>query len=281
MGVRLPSWHGGRALSLVGASATLVCGCWPVTDALIKTHLFLHAVLPQLEEVVRVDGPAQAVVAGWRGSIALRVAGGPGVRLVVADGCLLAVRRARGLPSLGLLLPSPAAAVRMFEGGRAVPLPWIGAWRLRLISGLRSLSGRLQYYLKADRSQLDADDAFASAVRIRLGVLVYAIAVLAECWDEGRRIAASGAGEGVIAVGIADGPPLQLSSTGSGFTVSRDTVRHANVTVEFADVAAAFGILSGTLDLWTAIGTGAVRLRGNLLLLDPVLQLMARVGSFL
>ena len=252
-----------------------------MTDTRIKTHLFLHAVLPQLEEVVRVDAPAQTVVAGWRSSIALQVAGGPGVRLVVADGCLRAVRRGRGLPSLGLLLPSPAAAVRMFEGGRAVPLPWIGAWRVRLISGLRSLSGRLQYYLKADRSRLEADDTFAVAVRIRLGVLVYAIAVLAECWEEGRRIAASGAGEGVIAVGVADCPPLQLSNTGSGVTVARESVRPANVTVEFADPAAAFGILSGTLDLWTAIGTGAVRLRGHLLLLDPVLQLMARVGSYL
>ena len=252
-----------------------------MTDALIKTHLYLHAVLPQLEEVVRMDPAAQSVVSGWRSSIALRVVGGPGVRLEVADGRLRAVRRGRGLPSLGLLLLSPAAAVRMFEGGRAVPLPWVGAWRVGLIAALRSLSGRLQYYLRADRDRLEADDTFAAAVRIRLAVLVYAIGVIAECSEEGRRIAASGTGDGVIAVGIVDCPPLQLSSAGGSLAASREAGRQANVTVEFADPAAAFGILSGTLDLWTAIGTGAVRLRGHLLLLDPVLQLMARVGSYL
>ena len=253
----------------------------PVTDKLIKAHLYLHAVLPQLEEVVRVDAAAQAVVAGWRSSIALQVAGGPGVRLEVAEGRLRALRRGRGLPSLGLLLASPAAAVRMFEAGGATPLPWMGGWRLRLVGGLRTLSGRLQYYLKADRERLESDGAFAPAVLIRLAVLVYAIAVLAECWEEGRRIAAAGAADGVIAIGVAGARPLQLSSAGGRLTAARAADRPANVAVEFADPAVAYGILSGSADLWTAIGTGDVRLRGHLLLLDPILQLMARVGGFL
>ena len=253
----------------------------PVSDSLIKAHLYLHAVLPQLEEVVRVDAAAQAVVAGWRSSIALRVAGGPAVRLEVAEGRLRAVRRGRGLPSLGLLLASPAAAVRMFEAGGATPLPWMGGWRLRLVAGLRELSGRLQYYLKADRARLETDGAFAPAVLIRLAVLVYAIAVLSECWEEGRHIAAGGAADGVIAIGVAGGDPLQLSSAGGRLTAARAAGRRANVGVEFADPAAAYGILSGSADLWTAIGTGEVRLRGHLLLLDPILQLMARVGDFL
>lgn len=253
-----------------------------MTDNLIKAHLYLHAVLPQLEEVVRVDAAAQAVVADWRSSIALRVAGGPGIRLEAAEGRLRAVRRGRGLPSLGLLLASPAAAVRMFEAGGATPLPWMGAWRAPLIAGLRALSGRLQYYLKTDRARLESDGAFAAAVLIRLAVLVHAIAVLTECWEEGRRIAADGAGDGVIAVGVAGADPLQLSGAGGGrLAVARSSGRHANVAVEFADPDAAFGILSGSADLWTAIGTGEVRLRGHLLLLDPILQLMARVRSFL
>ena len=252
-----------------------------MTENLIKAHLYLHAVLPQLEEVVRVDAAAQAVVAGWRSSIALQVAGGPGVRLEVADGRLRAVRRGRGLPSLGLLLAGPAAAVRMFEAGGATPLPWMGAWRLRLIRGLRALSGRLQYYLKEDRARLEGDGAFVPAVTIRLAVLVYAIAVLGECWEEGRRIAAEGAANGVAAIGVAGGEPLLLSSADGRLTAARARTARPNVAVEFADPAAAYGILTGSADLWTAIGTGDVRLRGHLLLLDPILQLMARVGSFL
>ena len=252
-----------------------------MTVNLIKAHLYLHAVLPQLEEVVRVDAAAQAVVAGWRSSIALQVAGGPGVRLEVAGGRLRALRRGRGLPSLGLLLASPAAAVRMFEAGGATPLPWMGAWRLRLIGGLRALTSRLQYYLKEDRARLESDGAFAAAAAIRLAVLAYAIAVLGECWEEGRRIAAAGSADGVIAIGVAGVDPVHLGSTGGRLTVSRTPRQRANVAVEFADPAAAFGILTGSADLWTAIGTGDVRLRGHLLLLDPVLQLMARVRNFL
>ena len=203
------------------------------------------------------------------------------MRLEFAAGRLNAVRRGRGLPSLGLLLPSPAAAVRMFESGGAKPLPWIGGWRLRLIGGLRTLSGRLQYYLKADRARLETDGAFAAAVLIRLAVLVYAIAVLAECLPEGGGVSAGGAGDGVVSIGVAGANPLQLHCNGGRITASRLPERRANVAVEFADPVAAHGILSGADDLWTAIGTGAVRLRGHLLLLDPILHLMTRVGNYL
>jgi len=252
-----------------------------VTIDLIKAHLYLHAVLPQLEEVVRVDRAAQQVVAGCRGSIGLQVAGGPGLRLEVASGGLRAVRRGRGLPSVGLLLLGPGAAVRMFEGRGAVPLPWIGAWRPRLIGGLRALSARLQYYLRSERAQLEADGTFAAAVVIRLAVLVHAIGVLAEVWEEGRRIAASGAAAGVAEIGIVAYPPLQVTSGQGRLQVARGAQAQANVTVQFADPATAYDVLTGTLELWTALGTGAVRLRGQLPLLDPILQLMPRVGRFL
>ena len=264
-----------------GAGSGLRCGWPPVTSERIKAHLYLHAVLPQLEEVVRVDAAAQAEVAGWRNSIGLRVAGGPGLRLEVAAGRLRALRRGRGLPSLGLLLLGHGAVVRLFEGGGAAPLPWIGAWRPRLINGLRALSGRLQYYLRSERERLDADGTFAAAVAIRLAVLVYAIGVLAEAWDEGRRIAAQAGADGVAAIGIAGHPPLQLSSARGRLRVARGAPRAPNVTAEFADPEAAYGVLSGALDLWTALGTGALRLRGLLPLLEPIFQLMARVGRFL
>ena len=252
-----------------------------VTTDLIKAHLYLHAVLPQLEEVVRVDRAAQQVVAGWRSSIGLRVAGGPGLRLEVAAGRLQALRRGRGLPSLGLLLLGPGAAVRMFEGGGAVPLPWVGAWRPRLIGGLRALSARLQYYLRSEREQLEVDGTFATAVAIRLAVLVYAIGVLAEAWDEGWRIAASSAADGVAEIGIVAHPPLQITSRQGRLQVARGAQSRANVTVQFADPDTAYGVLTGALELWTALGTGEVRLRGQLPLLDPILQLMSRVGRFL
>ena len=274
-----PAGYGAGGLPAAGAG----CGSPPlaVTTDLIKAHLYLHAVLPQLEEVVRLDAAAQAEVAGWRSSIGFRVAGGPGLRLEVADGRLRAVRRGNGLPSLGLLLLSPGAAVRMFEGGGATPLPWVGAWRPRLVSGLRILSGRLQYYLRSERELLEADGTFAAAVAIRLAVLVYAIAVLAETSDEGRRIAAAGGAEGVASIGVAAHPPLQLSTVQGRLQVERGAPRRPNVTVEFADPDAAYGVLTSSLDLWTALGTGEVRLRGQLPLLEPILQLMSRVGAFL
>ena len=110
---------------------------------------------------------------------------------------------------------------------------------------------------------------------------MYAIGVLAEAWDEGRRIAAQAGVDGVAAIGIAGHPPLQLSNVSGRLRAARGAPRAPNVTAEFADPEAAYGVLSGALDLWTALGTGALRLRGRLPLLDPIFQLMARVGRFL
>ena len=260
----------------------VIGGAVAVTTAQIKAHLYLHAVLPQLEEVVRIDPEAAAWVAGRRGTIQLRVAGGPVARLELAEGRLQAHRRGRMLPSLGLVLLGAQAAVALFEGGKAPPpLPWIGVWRPGLIAGLRTLGQRLQYYLATERKQLEADDRFAPAVAVRLAVLAYAIQVLAETWDTARRIAATAAIDGVVSIGLDGHPPVQLSSVRGRLQVARGEVQPPNLTVRFTDAASGFGVLSGSLDLWTALGTGAVRLRGHLLLLDPILQIMGHVGSFL
>ncbi len=211
-----------------------------MTTETIKAHLYLHAVLPQLEEVVRVDAAAGALVADWRSTIQFRVAGGPAARLEVAGGRVVAHRHGRVLPTLGLLLPGARAAVRMFEGGKALPpLPWIGGWRPRLIAGLRTLSGRLQYYLTAPRQRLEADGAFAPAMAIRLAVLAYAIQVLTETWGPARRIAAAATLDGVVSIGLDGYPPVQLSSAGGRLQVARGEQRPPNLTVRFGDAATA------------------------------------------
>lgn len=247
----------------------------------IKAVLYLHAVLPQLKEIVRVDSKAREVLADWHNAISFSVLGGPKLRLEIKAGQIHALCDQHGLSSLALFFFSSNSLVRMFEGSSTWVLPWIGFWRPKLIRGISLLANRLGYYLKTKQDVLKADGKFATAVSIRLMTIGHAIVILANSWEEGQRIMAESMIEGTASIGIVGQKPLQLSKDNGLMRVVTEKPVKANVTVEFSDPDHAHGIMTGTVDIWTAVGTGSVRLRGQISLLEPIFRIMSYVGQFL
>lgn len=252
---------------------------------LIRSYLYLHAVLPQLATIAANDGEARAAVGQRSASIQLRTVGGPSARLLARGGGVSFTRELRPLPSLGLLLLSPAVVVRLFGGGRASPLPWWGAWRTGVIGLLRVLTGRLSFYLTAPPTELQAARCFDIAIGLRLAVMVYAIGVLTERLPEARQLAAH-APEGVAEFRFADGSaaPVRLACPPGGpMRASHGDVdpEAASLIVEFDDTRTALGVLSGELDIWLAVGRAQIKIRGLFPLAQVVLRIMARVGQFL
>ena len=257
---------------------------------LIKSYLYLHAVLPQLTTIAARDEQARAAIDGRAASIQLRTVRGPRARLHANGSGLSFARELRPLPSLGLLLPSPAVAVRMFGGGRATPLPWWGLWRPGIIGLLRVLTGRLAFYLTASKEELERAACFDAAVGLRLAVMVYAIGVLTEHLPEARQAAAD-APEGVAEFRFADGSagsvrlscprggPMRAFLVDGGVTESQ--AAPANLIVEFQDTRTALGVLSGEWDIWLAIGQAQIKIRGHFPLAQTILRIMGRVGQFL
>jgi hypothetical protein len=258
----------------------------------IKAYLYLHAVLPQLATIAASDEQARAALADRSASIQLRTIGGPCARLEVRRGNLAFARVPRPFPTLGLLLTSCSAAVRLFSGGTATPLPWWGVWRPSAIRLLRTLTQRLSFYLTASRADLEAAAAFPTAVGIRLSVLAYAIGVLTERWSEGRELAASApAGTAVLRFAGGHPPGVRLVAVDGLMRASLEPApvgptsapvgAKPNLIIEFADVDTAYGILSGELNVWVALGDARLKIRGLFPLADPILRIMGAVGRFL
>ena len=246
----------------------------------IKAHLYLHAVMSQIEEIARVDKETKNLISNWRNTIQFHVVAGPTISIKVLDGIIRINREVTGFPSLGLVFFSSSGVVKMFEGGKVKPVPWIGAWRTDLIKGLRFLSERLKYYLSASQKELCDRNSLDVAMSIRLSVVVYAVQVLSETWEKAIKIA-SLADEGVASIRFGGGITLQLVSRGGRFQVNRNEIVPPNAIMEIKNSYSVYDLLSGNIDFWTAVGDGEVLLKGNLRLLDPVFDIFRHVSTFL
>ena len=84
----------------------------------IRAVLYLYAVLPQLEEIARVDSKAREVLADWHNAISFSVLGGPKLRLEIKTGQIHALCNQHGLSSLSLFFLSSKTSTSGFSLSR-------------------------------------------------------------------------------------------------------------------------------------------------------------------
>lgn len=248
---------------------------------LIKARLFLHAVLPQLEDVVAEDAEAKSIAAGWNRSIQLQVMGGPAARLMFENGTLKVHPNAMALPSLGLLFFSPAAVVKLFEEGKGTPIPWKGVWHLGLIKNFPKLTERMELYMKPTEAVLKDEKSYRLVVKLMMNTAIYAVKVLSETYPESIQIATHAPDCTGVVRALPDGPACHVIAKGGKLTVGKGEIPNPNLYMEFKDIDTAYGIFTGTVNAMAALGTGAVRIRGMTMLADVIIGIMNRIGLFL
>ena len=243
---------------------------------LIKSRLYLHAIFPQLALVCTADSEARSLVAGWRTSIEFRQLGGPAARISFDRGDCRFDPAPRGIPGLGLLLLGADHTVKLFGDGQTKPLPWAGMWRASLMRCLPLLTRRLQAYLGNQGQTTDP----ALAARVRVMILVRAVSVLSR-WHEPTRAMLAEAPDGVIEIEVPGAVTVQARKAGLEVSLLEGIAVPANVRLVFADPQLALGVLSGTADIWTALGTGEFRIQGLVPLAEAVFDAMDDVKQLL
>ena len=246
-------------------------------------RLHLHAVLPALEDLVRLSDPARRLIEGWDFSLRMQLAGGPASTVVSENGRLTVHRDATHAARLVLLFLSASQLNRTFLNQKALPpLPVAGFWRIAKVRPFTALTKLLDQALQPSPEAL-SEPAFRQLhLRLLFKVLLGAIPVIGS-QDGPSRHSLSHTPPGLAEIRA---PALEVGGwadwTGSRLTSGAGSPPRApDVIITFCDSETTDAALLGKLDPNAAVGLGKVDVRGLVPLADGLSLVMDRVEGYL
>jgi len=246
---------------------------------LILAHMHLHAVLPRIVDLIRIDDESTRVAQEMDVSIAFAVRGGPYLVLKVSRG--VAGVSTSGLADVVLFFPSCRRLNRMFQGEKVNPIPLWGLHRFRDLKRFSSLSDRLTRHLKPSEQDL-SDEAFRRRhVELSLLVGLAACGVIAKLDPRVQRVV-KGLHAGIIQYSVLpNGPHAYVEVQHGTVSAFAGRVPAPSATIELKDLKFAVKLIRGEVDPFAASGLGDIRLSGDLHLVDLFNNLFDRVGLYL
>lgn len=260
----------------------------------VLARLNLHAVLPNLEDVVARDADMATLVAGTELTVGFRVAGGPAASVRFADGrcvvrpCTAEARErdndagahAHG-STVALWFTSAAHLNRMFDG-TGTPLPLRGFGKLGFLrKEFTQLTDRLAHYLKPTEDLLRDPGYLAMNTRLTLNTAAFAVPILLE-HDPAAAGFRSVFRDGSIALTVLpDGPSVGLLLGPGRITPVKGEIDAPTALVRMRDLRVAGAFLNGTLDTFAAVACGDVEIWGQLPKVDALSLVLERVPAYL
>ena len=268
----------------------------------VLARLHLHAVLPALEELVRISPEAAGVVAGKNFSLRLAVLGGPAVTLRCEGGPLKIFPDRAPRAAVNLLFFSAQQLNRLFtkQPGGWPPLPVGAPWHLPKLRTFVALTQLLDRYLQpptagktAAIKTLQTEPGFREVqTRLLLQVLRRAAPLVAELDPPSAALLAGYPGSSLEL----QAPTLDFktrfhanrSRNGNGATAAAaekdappEWTDPADATIVFRDPATLEAALHGRLDAAVAVGLGQLEVRGLIPLADAWSFVLDRVEVYL
>lgn len=248
---------------------------------LVKAHLNLYAVLPNLEELVAFDPEMTQLVASWNVGIEFGVRNGPRAHVVIRNGRCRVGRGPADRANVKLWFKSPRHLNEMFDG-KAKPIPTKGFTRLGFLSSeFPKLTDRLEYYLRAGDDVLDDERVYEFVTRCMLYTAIFGLAELAEHDPAVADLAGrtpNGTAEFRI---LPDGPAVNLTHTNGAFVAAKGPAEAPNVRMEFRNVRVCNDLLNGRMDSFAALGRSDVTLTGFLPLADQLSAMLEYLEPYL
>ncbi|HOX43307.1 MAG TPA: SCP2 sterol-binding domain-containing protein [Myxococcota bacterium] len=246
----------------------------------VLANMHLHAVLPRLADLVRLDPEARALAEKLSLSLDFSVLGGPAAHLRFSGGQVQHGAGRQGFPALGLVFTSCARLNRMFGGEKVTPIPVGGLHQLLKVKQFEALTGILTRYLKPSEDAL-ADPRFKAAhVELSLLTGLGAACQVGHCDPAARRVMAA-LHDGTIQFQVKGGPSAYVRIAREELSVAAGEVERPTATLVLRDLDFAASLIRGEVDAFSAVGAGDIRMHGDLFLADEFNALFDRVGLFL
>lgn len=252
-----------------------------MVDDLIRAHLNLHAVLQNLEDLVKLDDEMADLTKDWDVSVQFSVRGGPAAYVAFRNGAC-SVGRGRGVnPSVKLYFTSPKHLNRMFDA-KANPIPLKGFTRLGFMkTEFSRLTDRLAYYLKPAKEHLGDDHYRRVSTTLMLYTAVHAVRELVVLDPTCRQIAARIPPGTLQFEVLPDGPYAHIVFGKGNMTVGKTAADLPMARMTLKNLQVAGDLLGGRLDAFMAVADGDVMLHGQLPMIDNTSLILDRVAVYL
>lgn len=248
---------------------------------LIKAHLNLHAVLQNLEELVKLDAEAAELTKDWHDCIQFAVINGPAAYVDFRGGACRHGIGPHANPTIKLLFISPRHLNNMFDGN-GMPIPLKGFGRLGFLQKeFPKLTGRLEYYLKPGNGRAKDRGYVKVKTILTLYTAIYAVKELALLEPTSKQVA-SRIPNGPLQVEVLPkGPYVHIVFDNGNITVSKGIAEKPMAKMTFKNMRVAGALLAGKLDAFQAVAEGGVMLRGLIPMIDNVNLILDRVEAYM
>ncbi len=250
---------------------------------MVLARLHLGAILPLLEDIAAYDAVIGETIGGWNFPIQFRLAGGDPVTTLLFNRGTVTAHRGKfpGFPP-ALTFKNAGFLNALFQGRtKKNPTPNLPAiFKAKQLLQVDRVLGRLEHYLKPEPKLLEDPEIFAFCVQVTLYATAFGIKEIAE-HDSAVRPIALDLPDGTAEMRVAGGPAAHLVVKEGLFESRRGPAGRPNAILEFADLETAWNTFQGNLDTFAAVGSGKVKLRGFIPLLEGINPLLDRLAYYL
>lgn len=249
----------------------------------LRCRLFLYAVLPALDDLLRASPEARALTTEPF-SIAFKTRSGLRAAYFIEErSCRFVWGKATERADLELFFHSDTQASATFQRRKGIPpMPTRGFSKLGRVKYFNDLTDHLESFLQPS-PQAMADSTYREAfVKTCFGVALRAVCQLCEHEKQARELFRNGP-HGIAQFQLGhDGVPTWLNLTPKRLDWGRgEPPRPADVCVCFLDPAVAVRALGSGIDAQAELGLGKLRIEGLSPLAEQVNLLLERVELYL
>ena len=248
---------------------------------LILADLNLYAVLPRLEELVRLDEEAKNIAKDMNVVIQFTVYAGPTVQLAFSGGRVKAHRGKTMKANVALFFVSCEQLNRMFNNEKVIPIPYKGIHRIGDLKKFTKLTEILPRYLQPSDADMADPDFRKKHVEMSLMVGLSGSRSIAEYDIKMKKVVDKLLDGSILFRVLPDGPELHVVIENKRIYAVNAPIDDPSATLEINGVDLAVELLAGKLDSFAALGAGDLRASGLLPLADEFNALLDRVGYYL
>ncbi len=250
----------------------------------LRCRLFLFAVLPAMDDLLKASEEARALLGDESFSVAFKTRSGlRGAYFLEGETCRFDWGNAAEKADVELFFHSDAQANSTFEGRKAIPpMPTRGISKIGRVKQFQDIAAVLEDFLQPNGDALRDTDFREAFVKTYFGIMLRSLCQLCEHERVSREIFRSGPhGLAQFQLGR-DGVPTWLNLVPRRLDWGRgEPPRTADVTVCFNDPAVALHALHDEMDAQAELGLGTLEINGFPPLAEQVNLLMERIELYL